>query len=383
MNVFILAAGEGKRLMPFTAELPKPSLPFLTVPLGWFAAHQVKDLRVKNLVVNTFYKPDCIKKTFSSLDIPCEHLIYSDEQEELLGSGGGIRFAQRHLEGHGSFLVLNADELIIPDEMDYMLNFVNAFPAKGNPMGLLLTMDHPDAGGKFGAVWVDDNQRVWGFGRDKNLVLRFLKDRQLQADGELRPLHFLGSEILSDRIFRYLQNKKVSNILYDGLTEAIGEGEAVYAYNIKCQWYELGNPQDYFFATQDCLKKLISGAYPALRFALEALSPGIKFERHQNVDIAFARPYQLVGDKSILKGFAVFGNAQDFVQHEFPRSYWGQDGERPELSVPQGNSELIFSFAPRRRSLERVVALGGKTRVLTDANHVESLLEVLGGQIIF
>lgn len=57
MNVMLLAAGEGTRLRPYTEILPKPAIPFLTIPLAAHALSFLRGFTIDKLVVNTFHLP--------------------------------------------------------------------------------------------------------------------------------------------------------------------------------------------------------------------------------------------------------------------------------------------------------------------------------------
>ena len=55
MRVFILAAGFGKRLRPFTEKLPKPLIKVKNKPLIHWNLKKIKKAGFKNVVINTHY----------------------------------------------------------------------------------------------------------------------------------------------------------------------------------------------------------------------------------------------------------------------------------------------------------------------------------------
>lgn len=246
MKAMILAAGEGTRLRPYTQIQPKPAIPFCGYPLLYYSLFQLNALNVDQLVVNLFHLPAKVKKVIDSDRVKdlFFNVVYTNEFElgTLLGSGGGIAYAKKYLEESNPFLVCNGDEVIIPAQLDFMLKFKEAFDAI-HPISLLLTMEHPEAGKKFGAVWVDEDNKVIGFGKTPPA-----------SEKKLRPLHFLGTQLLSNKIYKYLPNGVESNILYDALTKAIAQNEKVYAHTIQCDWFETGNIADYLHATDEVLK---------------------------------------------------------------------------------------------------------------------------------
>jgi mannose-1-phosphate guanylyltransferase len=237
MNVMLLAAGEGTRLNPYTLQVPKPAIPFLTAPLAAYSLALLENIKIHNLVVNTHHLPAQIEDLFFRLYPACKKLLFSPEKEQLLGSGGGIHFAKSYLRGRENFLVMNADEVILPHD-DYMMEiFIEAHEANGG-IATLLTTSHPEVGKKFGGAWTVGNNEVQLFSKTK-------------PGSNFQGHHFIGPMILNDRIFHYFKNgHEVENILYETLTKAIASGEKVYVHSIECEWHETGNPSDFILATK-------------------------------------------------------------------------------------------------------------------------------------
>ncbi|MGZ3779157.1 MAG: sugar phosphate nucleotidyltransferase [Pseudobdellovibrionaceae bacterium] len=247
MNVMLLAAGEGTRLRPFTEVLPKPAIPFLTVPL---AAHALSFLngdskqRIDKLVVNTFHLPNKIHELFQQIQHGAKTLHFSDEVGEILGGGGGLGKARQHFLGGGDFVMMNADEVILPKDVDIL---AKAFEhhEKSNAFATLMVMDHHGVGSQFGGVWTNSNNKVLGFG----------KTAPTQSE---KGWHFVGVLILSEKVFSYIPPSGASNILYDVLTVAINNGELIQAFPFECEWFETGNPHDFFEACEKCFQFLAS-----------------------------------------------------------------------------------------------------------------------------
>lgn len=243
MNVMLLAAGQGTRLRPYTHEIPKPAIPFLTAPLASYSLQLFELVNINKLVVNTHHLSQQIEYLFKDLKPKCKKLIFSDEKDLLLGSGGGIHKAYSHLSGEGSFLVANADEVILPENPYVMEDFIK-FHNQHKGLATLMVMPHPEVGTKFGGVWTDE----------KNKVVMFSKTNPGQ---NLIGHHYLGVLILKDEIKKYFKNQiQDENILYETLTQAIQQGEEVFTYPIEAQWFETGNPQDLLTATDTCLSAL-------------------------------------------------------------------------------------------------------------------------------
>jgi mannose-1-phosphate guanylyltransferase len=242
MNVMMLAAGEGTRLRPFTTILPKPAIPFLNVPLAAHSLNFLSDIQINKLVVNTFHLPEKIHELFHSLPKISDSLIFSDEKGTILNSGGGLGNARKHFISGGDFIMMNADEVILPKDSQILKKAIEHHK-QTKALVTLLVMKHPGAGNEFGGVWSDDSNNIKGFGKEK-------------IPNTSKVWHFIGVEIFSERIFDYIPESTPSNILYDCVAKAIGKNEVVQAYPIHCTWFETGNPTDLFNATKSCLNFL-------------------------------------------------------------------------------------------------------------------------------
>ena len=242
MNVMLLAAGEGTRLRPYTSVLPKPAIPFLTIPLAAHVLSFLGDLEIHKLVVNTFHLPQGIHDLFQTLPIKAQSIIFSDEVGFILGNGGGLGKVAPHFRGGGPFLLMNADEVILPKEDDVLQKALAIHNSHKN-IATLIVKDHPGVGTKFGGVWVDAKNKVLGFGKDP-------------LPGAVRAWHFVGVQILGEKILDFIQPDVESNILYDAVTAAISHGHSVEAVPFEGTWFETGNPKDFMEASKACLEFL-------------------------------------------------------------------------------------------------------------------------------
>lgn len=111
MPLVIMAGGKGTRLKPYTDILPKPLIPIgeKTITehiIDRFAEYDCKDVM---MIVN--YKKDFIKAYFK--DISTERKITFIEEEEYLGTGGGLRLLSGCMDT--TFFMSNCDILIDAD----------------------------------------------------------------------------------------------------------------------------------------------------------------------------------------------------------------------------------------------------------------------------
>ncbi|MCB0348202.1 MAG: NDP-sugar synthase, partial [Bdellovibrionales bacterium] len=163
---------------------------------------------------------------------------FSDESESILGSAGAIKKAADLLTVNENFVLHNGDEVYFPLSDD--LNNISASHSEEERLATILVMDHKDAGNKFGAVWVDKDNRVVGFGK--------------KPFPDATPKHYIGTMILNARIIQHIPLKE-TNILYDTLTPLL-KNEQVVAHNIDCKWFETGNEADYIGAHIDTFNQI-------------------------------------------------------------------------------------------------------------------------------
>jgi len=122
MKAMILAAGLGTRLKPITDTIPKALVEINGKTLLEHSIIHLKMYGVKEAIVNVHHFPDQIidflkkKKNFGM------KIEVSDERDELLDTGGGLKKASWFFEGGGPFVVRNVDVLSDMD-LEAMLNF--------------------------------------------------------------------------------------------------------------------------------------------------------------------------------------------------------------------------------------------------------------------
>lgn len=99
----ILAAGEGRRLKPLTNHIPKPLLPIGGEPLLSRTIRWLDNFGFKRIVINAHYHGDQIQALVDNTKSRAELLVSREQQ--LLGTGGGIRHATTYWLGAGAWII--------------------------------------------------------------------------------------------------------------------------------------------------------------------------------------------------------------------------------------------------------------------------------------
>lgn len=111
MDALILSAGYGTRMRPLTDTLPKPLLRIGGLNLLEHHLRMLSDLKFKKVVINVSYLHELITKYFSNRNNSDIQIVFSVEEDEPLGTAGGIRNALPFLCDN-QLLVVNGDVLI-------------------------------------------------------------------------------------------------------------------------------------------------------------------------------------------------------------------------------------------------------------------------------
>ena len=107
MKAMILAAGFGTRLRPLTHTVPKPMVPILNRPMLEHTIHLLRTHGIQDITVNLHHLPEVLIDYFGEGPDFGVQLHWSHESE-ILGTAGGIKRAQKFLDGE-TFVVINSD----------------------------------------------------------------------------------------------------------------------------------------------------------------------------------------------------------------------------------------------------------------------------------
>ncbi len=120
MKAVILAAGEGARMGPFTASVPKVMIPVGNRPILEYVVRSVVESGIRDILMVIGYRRERIQSYFQDGRAFDARITYIPESKQL-GTGHTVRQAKPNLEG--PFLVLNGsnliDRLFVGDLLDH------------------------------------------------------------------------------------------------------------------------------------------------------------------------------------------------------------------------------------------------------------------------
>jgi len=106
-TAMIMAAGKGTRMMPLTADRPKPLIEVGGVALIDHVLNHLRDAGIGKIVVNVHYRAEQVEQHLAAFAADLE-LRISDERELLRDTGGGLVHALS-LICDDPFICVNAD----------------------------------------------------------------------------------------------------------------------------------------------------------------------------------------------------------------------------------------------------------------------------------
>lgn len=141
MKAVILAAGEGKRLRPFTETMPKVMLPVANKPVLEYVFDAVKKSGISEIVVVVGYKKEVIMEYFKDYNgVKISYVV----QDKQLGTAHALLQAKKYIKN--SFIVLAGDNIIDSSSISSLIKDKSKYS--------ILIKEHPHPS-KYGVVFVE------------------------------------------------------------------------------------------------------------------------------------------------------------------------------------------------------------------------------------
>lgn len=236
-TAMILTAGLGKRMGDLTESLPKPLLSIQNRTLLDLALIKLSNAGIQKVVLNLHHQAMNIKEHLNKNHYPNLKIIYSEE-EQLLGTGGGIAYAEKYF-GSESVLIMNSD--ILSDIS--LRKFINFYfnSAAIATMAVLPSKNSKD----YSLITYSPDQILSGF-LEKNVKTENLPNTGI----------FMGYQILSKTARNYLK-PKFSSVIYDFYLQALKQNIKIPVYNHSGEWIDIGTKEYYHHFIENMKKNQI------------------------------------------------------------------------------------------------------------------------------
>lgn len=221
-RAMIMGAGQGTRMAPLTDDKPKPMVRFMGKPLIDHALARLIAAGIEDVVVNVHAHADQLEEHLKRLSAP--KIVISDERDELLDTGGGVRKA-RPLLGDDPIITFNSDSVWIEGRRPTLTRMMETWDP--TTMDALLMI--ASATNTIGEVRRGD----FTMEADGRLVRR--------EEQTVAPFMYAGVQIVNPTLFDDGPEGPFStNLIWD---KAIERGR-LFGLRMEATWMHVGTPDD-------------------------------------------------------------------------------------------------------------------------------------------
>jgi NDP-sugar pyrophosphorylase family protein len=194
-TAMLFAAGLGTRLKPFTNNHPKALALVNGKSLLERNVLYLQEFGIINVVVNVHHFANQIIEAIQQNNGWGSNIIVSDEQDEVLETGGGLVKAKKHLQTQQNFVVMNVDILT-----NLNLNNVIQQHQKTNALATLAVSQRETAR----YFLFNQNMELSGW---QNKNTGEVKPYSLTNITPLSPFAFSGLHVINHSIFNHIQQQ--------------------------------------------------------------------------------------------------------------------------------------------------------------------------------
>jgi len=218
MKALILAAGLGTRLKPLTDTTPKALIPYRGKPLIVHQIEKLKSSGINEIVINVYHLKEQMISFFNSNFFGVR--IHISNEDEILGTGGGIINTEKYFKNEEYFLVVNAD---IISDID-----IKSF-TKNHSLSKLAIL----------AVQKRNTSRYLEFDKKMNFI-----GRANENTNKDNLFAFNGMHIISNKIFDLGYKPEFKDII-DIYVEAKKNGRLIQGYDTgSVTFKDIGKPEN-------------------------------------------------------------------------------------------------------------------------------------------
>lgn len=224
-DVFIMAGGRGQRLMPLTADTPKPMLYVGDKPILEHNIDRLVKYGIKNIYLSVNYLAEQIQDYFKDGSDKGVSISYVHEDKPL-GTLGSVKMVEE-LE-HDYVMVMNSDLLT---DIDFN-GFFQAFLRSGADMAVATTMYSVEV--PYGVMEVDNGNFV-----------NALKEKPCYTYYSNAGIYIIKKELLS-----LVPHNEFYNVT-DLMDSIISQGKKLVSFPILGYWLDIGKHNDFVKAQED------------------------------------------------------------------------------------------------------------------------------------
>jgi mannose-1-phosphate guanylyltransferase len=243
-HAYILAAGQGTRMQPFTAVRPKPLMEVLGRTLLEHAVERCLNISsIHTIILNSHHLHPSIEQfTTSLLEKTYPNIRFHVVHEpSLLGTGGGLlNMWNQHRNDDNTALVFYNGDAMIELELSSMLQFYQTHETSG-----VLALRHAADASAYGTIGTDIHNRIVTF-----------VDRIKPLGTPTQHRMFCGVHIVSPDVLAYLPQGE-SCINQNGYPALLNHGGILHGFDVQGHFFDVGTPKRLWQANITMLEEAI------------------------------------------------------------------------------------------------------------------------------
>lgn len=228
MKAMILAAGLGTRLRPLTESIPKALVPIHGKPILEIIIRQLVKYGFTDVIINVHHHYNQVIEFLHAQNNFGINIQISDERNQILDTGGGIKKASWFLKGKEPFLVHNVD---VVSNID--LNSMYDFHVQNNPLATLAVKEK----GSARSLLFDASYRLCGWENTDTGKSRIIHP---VPEEEMVHIGFCGVHVIDPIIFDHMNDSEIFSIITTYMKMA--DRYPIYGYSVEENlWMDIGS----------------------------------------------------------------------------------------------------------------------------------------------
>ena len=230
MKALLFAAGLGTRLNEYTHDKPKALVNLAGKPLLQHAIEYLKYYGISDITINVFHFAEQVISFIEEKDSFGINIHISDERDQLLDTGGGLKKAGAFLKGDEPILIYNVD-VISNLNLNVLLNYHQQQKALAT-----LVVRQRDTNRY---LMFDQNLQLSGW---KNFSTGEAHVSRIESFANSQPLAFSGIHLIQPELLEMITEEGKFPII--DLYLRLAENQTIKAFVDQSDlWMDLGKPE--------------------------------------------------------------------------------------------------------------------------------------------
>ena len=229
MKALLFAAGLGTRLKEHTQDKPKAMVSIAGKPLLQYAIEHLKQFGISDVTINVFHFAEQVISFIKENNSFGINIHISDERDQLLDTGGGLKMAGSYLKGEEPILIYNVDVISNLD-----LNLLLKYHQEQKALATLVVRHRETSR----YLMFDLNLQLAGwknFSSGKTIISR------PESFADAQPLAFSGIHIIQPELLELITEEGKFPIM--DLYSRLAKDQSIKAFIDQSDlWMDLGKP---------------------------------------------------------------------------------------------------------------------------------------------